>query len=151
MLGLLHSLHVLSVIIWVGGMFFAYMILRPVAASELEPPLRLNLWRHIFNHFFPWVWAIIFIIPVTGILLSTPFGDFLSSPLYILIMTVLGSAMVIVFLYLYFTPFRKIKICLDNNDLPAAALQLNLIRKLVGTNTIIGIATVLVATAGKFI
>ena len=29
-------LHVLSIVVWVGGMFFAYMALRPVAASVLE-------------------------------------------------------------------------------------------------------------------
>lgn len=32
------ALHVLAVTVWVGGMFFAYMILRPVAASQLQPP-----------------------------------------------------------------------------------------------------------------
>lgn len=37
------TLHVLSVVIWVGGMFFAYMVLRPVAAAQLEPPVRLTL------------------------------------------------------------------------------------------------------------
>ena len=31
-------LHLLAAVIWVGGMFFAYMALRPVAASLLEPP-----------------------------------------------------------------------------------------------------------------
>ena len=30
-----HLLHVLGIVVWVGGMFFAYMALRPVAASVL--------------------------------------------------------------------------------------------------------------------
>lgn len=28
------ALHVLAVVVWVGGMFFAYMTLRPVAAED---------------------------------------------------------------------------------------------------------------------
>jgi putative copper export protein len=33
-------LHILGAIVWVGGMFFAYMVLRP-AAGEMEGPTRL--------------------------------------------------------------------------------------------------------------
>jgi len=36
-------LHFLATVIWVGGMFFAYMALRSVAASLLEPAQRLPL------------------------------------------------------------------------------------------------------------
>ena len=50
-------LHVLGIVIWVGGMFFAHQILRPVAADLLEPPLRLPLWVGVFKRFFPWVWV----------------------------------------------------------------------------------------------
>ena len=41
------ALHLLAAVIWVGGMFFAYMALRPAAASLLEPPLRLPLWSQV--------------------------------------------------------------------------------------------------------
>ena len=52
--------YVVAVVIWVGGMFFAYTILRPVAAaSQLEPPARLTLWAGVFAGFFPWVWSAI--------------------------------------------------------------------------------------------
>jgi len=58
-------LHVLSVIIWVGGMFFAYMCLRPIAASQLEPPVRLQLWVGVFGKFFPFVWLAVILLPLT--------------------------------------------------------------------------------------
>lgn len=38
------TLHLLATVIWVGGMFFAYMALRPVAGSLLKPPNRQTLW-----------------------------------------------------------------------------------------------------------
>jgi len=37
------TLHTLSAVIWVGGMFFAHFALRPAANHLLEPPLRLFL------------------------------------------------------------------------------------------------------------
>ena len=42
--------HVAGIVIWVGGMFFAWMCLRPVAATQLEPPVRLMLWA---GHYLP--------------------------------------------------------------------------------------------------
>ena len=67
MLGAAVLLHVIAVVIWVGGMFFAYMALRPVAASLLEPPQRLPLWVGVFGRFFPWVWVSIGVILATGL------------------------------------------------------------------------------------
>ena len=144
------ALHVLFVTIWVGGMFFAYMILRPVAARDLEAPVRLLLWRQVFSRFFPWVWASVVIIPVTGIGLTVPFGGFAQSPMHIHIMTTLGIIMILLFLHIFFAPFKRLKRHVDENDIPAAAKQLNQIRILVGTNMVIGLSTIVIATAGKY-
>ncbi len=144
------ALHVLSVVIWVGGMFFAYMFLRPAAVSELEPPFRLRLWRAVFSRFFPWVWAAIILVPVTGIMLTMKFNGFGHAPLYVHIMTTLGTIMILIFLHVFFAPFKRIKKCLDADDIPGAAKQLNMIRILVGTNTLLGIITIAVATAGQY-
>ena len=149
-MGISLALHVLSIVIWVGGMFFAYMILRPVAASELEPPIRLNLWRQVFTRFFPWVWASIIIVPLTGIHLTMPHGGFAQAPMHIHIMTGLAVVMIMIFLHVFFAPFKRIKRKLDENDIPGAAKQLNQIRMLVGTNTLIGLLTIITATAGKY-
>ena len=149
-MGISLALHVLSVVFWVGGMFFAHMILRPVAVAQLEPPIRLNVWRQVFNRFFPWVWAAIVITPLTGIMLVAPYGGFSQAPLHIHAMTTLGSLMIIIFLYVYFVPFSRLKHYLDEQDIPAAAGQLNKIRSLVGTNIILGVITVVTATAGKY-
>ena len=52
MLAIALTLHILSAVIWVGGMFAAYMCLRP-AAGLLETSQRLGLWRRFFQKFFP--------------------------------------------------------------------------------------------------
>ena len=60
------GLHILAAVIWIGGMFFAYMVLRPVAASQLEPPARLTLWAACFDRFFVWVWLAVVLLPLSG-------------------------------------------------------------------------------------
>ena len=60
-------LHILGFTVWVGGMFFAYMALRPVAALQLEPAQRLPLWAGVFARFFPWVWLTVALILASGL------------------------------------------------------------------------------------
>ena len=59
------TLHLLAAVLWVGGMFFAHQMLRPVAATLLEPPLRQQLWVGVFGRFFPVVWGAIATIVAT--------------------------------------------------------------------------------------
>ena len=62
-------IHLLAVLIWVGGMFFAYVVLRPAAVEVLQPPERLRLWESVFRRFFNWVWGAAGAILVTGLYL----------------------------------------------------------------------------------
>jgi putative copper export protein len=48
-----YALHVLSAMIWVGGMFFAWMVLRPAAANTLTGPVRLVLWAGRISALLP--------------------------------------------------------------------------------------------------
>lgn len=146
------TLHLLSVLIWVGGMFFAWMFLRPAAAGVLEPPQRLPLWAEVFRRFFPWVWASIIILPLTGYwMVSNIFGGFGNSALYIHMMHGLGLLMIGVFLFVYFKPFKGLRNEVNNGNFPAAAQHLNSIRKLVGLNLVLGIITIVVASVGRYI
>ena len=44
----LKTLHVLSIIVWLGGMVFAHFFLRP-AVAQLEVPLRLRLMHDVLG------------------------------------------------------------------------------------------------------
>ncbi len=50
-------------------MFFAYVCLRPEAASQLEPPPRLRLWRGVLARFFTWVWVAVAVVLASGLAL----------------------------------------------------------------------------------
>ncbi len=149
-MGIYLALHVLSVVVWVGGMFFAWMVLRPVAAGQLEPPLRLKLWRGVFERFFPWVWAGILLIIASGTMMIIETGGLAATTPSVRAMITLGTVMMLIFFHVYFAPFRRIRRCLDAEDYPAAGQQLATIRKLVGFNTLLGVITIAVATAGKY-
>ncbi|MGK0272247.1 MAG: putative membrane protein [Cocleimonas sp.] len=140
------ALHVLAVSIWVGGMFFAYNALRPAAATVLKPPQRLTLWVATFRRFFPWVWLSVIIILITGLwmMLSLP-----KAPAHILIMAILGIIMMLIFGHVYFGPYRRLKHAVTNENWPEGAKHLGQIRILVGANTIIGLVTIIIATAGR--
>lgn len=146
------TLHLLAVVVWVGGMFFAYMALRPVAASLLEPPLRLPLWSQTFARFFPWVWVSIIVLLATGYwMVFRVFGGFENLALYIHIMQGVGILMVLIFLHVFFSPYRRLKRAITAGDFTAGGRALGEIRTLIGINLLLGLALVIVASSGRYL
>lgn len=145
------ALHVLAVTVWVGGMFFAYMILRPIAASQLQPPQRLPLWQAVFSRFFPWVWLAIALILVSGYwMLFGPYGGMKNAPLFIHIMQALGLVMMAIFLHVFFAPYKRLTRYVQQSNWQEAGKALNQIRFLVGLNLLIGLITIVIGAAGKY-
>jgi uncharacterized membrane protein len=141
-------LHILGFTVWVGGMFFAYMALRPVAASQLEPPQRLPLWRGVFAKFFPWVWLCVALILGSGAYMMAQMGR---PPLYVSAMFTLGIIMMLIFAHLFFSPHRRLQRAVAGQDWKAGGAALGQIRMLIGTNLILGLVTVAVGSLGRLI
>ena len=141
-------LHVLSVVVWVGGMFFAYMALRPVAASVLEPPQRLTLWSGVFGKFFPWVWVSIVLILATGLHMMVKLGG-AAAPHYILTMLVLGVVMMLIYGHVFFAGYKKLKRAVGQQDWKAGGAVLAQIRRLIGINLSLGLLTIVVVFVGR--
>jgi uncharacterized membrane protein len=146
------ALHVIAVVIWVGGMIFAHQFLRPVAAVQLEPPQRLPLWVGVFSRFFPIVWVAIILLPLTGYLMMfSIWHGFAGTPLYIHLMNGIGTLMILIFLHVYFAPFQRLKKTVAAQTWPEAGKQLNMIRMLVGLNLSLGLIVIAIATAGRYL
>jgi uncharacterized membrane protein len=144
------AIHVLAAIIWVGGMFFAYVCLRPVAASLLPPPQRLPLWVQTFERFFPFVWGAVVALPVTGVGLAVSmFGGMATWPIYVHAMFGLGLAMIAIFMHVYFAPFRRLRRAVAQGDFSTGGQELGQIRRLVGINLVLGLVVALIASAGR--
>ena len=146
------SLHILSAVVWVGGMFFAYQVLRPVAARQFEPPQRLELWSQVFTSFFPWVWLSVVLLLATGYwMVFKLFGGMAAVGLHVHIMQGLGWLMMLLFMHLYFAPFRRLKEAVVTERWAEAAKQLNQIRLIVGTNLSLGLIVTAVAAGGRYL
>lgn len=146
------ALHLLSAVIWVGGMFFAYMALRPVAASRLEAPQRLTLWAGTFGKFFPWVWAAVILLPLTGYWMGyAAWGTMKYFPVYIHLMQGLGIVMILLYLHVFFAPYKRLQRAVAAEDWAAGARALGQIRMLVGVNLLLGVLVILSAAAGRYL
>jgi uncharacterized membrane protein len=146
------AFHLLAAVIWVGGMFFAYNALRPAAAQVLEPPLRLELWVQVFRRFFVWVWLCIAVLLITGYwMLFHFFGGFANAGLHIHLMHGGGLLMIAIYLHVFFAPYRRLRHAVIVQDYRLAGAQLNMIRRLVGLNTIIGLLVITIASAGRYL
>jgi len=139
---LLKALHIICAVIWVGGMFFAYVILRP-SLGVLEPPNRLALHTQVFRRFFLIVWHAMPVIILSGfIMLFGYMGGMAGAGWTIHAMLTLGIIMAIVFVMIFFGPYRQFRTT-EDRALKVAALDT--IRKLIGLNLIIGLVTVAIA------
>jgi len=144
------ALHILSAVVWVGGMFAAYLCLRP-AAAPLEAPQRLALWRRFFAIFFPWVWVSVVLLLATGFwMLVSFFGGFAKAPMYINIMMTLGIVMVALYAWLFHGPWLKFKRAADAQDWPTAGAQLNRIRQIIAVNLPLGLIVVIIGGTGRY-
>jgi uncharacterized membrane protein len=134
-------LHVISDVVWVGGMFVAYLAVRPAAVEALEPPQRLKLWAGIFTRFFRWVWVAVILILGTGFSMM---GRMPSVPGYVIAMAAIGVLMSAIFMHVYFAPFGRLKRAVHDEDWKAGGAALGQIRILVGVNLALGLINVAV-------
>jgi uncharacterized membrane protein len=144
------ALHILGAVLWVGGMFAAYVCLRPVAGA-LEPPVRLRLWRGFFQKFFPWVWLSILFLLASGYwIVFITFGGFGGARLHIHLMQGLGWVMIALFLWLFHGPWLKFKRAVDAEDWPAAGAHLGRIRQIIAVNLPLGLIVVVIGASGRY-
>ncbi|MGO2452295.1 CopD family protein [Pseudomonas taetrolens] len=145
---LTYSLHVLAALIWVGGMFFAWLVLRPAAMTALEGPQRLKLWVEVFKRFFVWVWIAVVILPISGVgLLQLRFNGFETAPRYVQIMMGLYIVMVALFIRIQSLQLPELRKAVEAGQWSEGAAALGRIRRLVGINLIVGLVLVAIASA----
>jgi uncharacterized membrane protein len=139
--GLLKAVHVLCAVVWVGGMFFAYIVLRP-SLAVLEPPQRIALHSQVFRRFFLIIWHAMPLIVLSGfVMIFAVFGGMAGLRWNVNIMMLLGLVMSAVFLAIFFGPYRTFRA----NPGPA---PLDTIRKLIGVNLLLGLLTSVIAVLG---
>lgn len=137
-------LHLSGVIVWIGGMAFAWFCLRP-AAGTLSPADRLTLWVAVLKRFFALVWLSIVLILFSGFSMLIAIG-FANAPPAWHAMLLIGLVMVAVFVSLWFGPWRALRDAVASGDWARGAAALGGIRQRVALNLALGALTVAVAT-----
>lgn len=141
------GLHQLGMIVWVGGMFFAHMALRPAVNALPGPPERLPFMLAVLARFFLWVWVAILLLWTSGLWI---FLEVYGGKVGIHIHAMMGIAaiMTILFFLIWFVPYRRMKAAVAVADWTTAAARLGVIRSIILVNLILGLVTAVVGAAG---
>lgn len=142
---ILKALHVLAVVLWVGGMAFAHFFLRPSLAL-LDPPQRVRLMHAVLGRFFQAVlWAVVLIF-VSGFgiagLAARQAGAGFAWPLDWQVMAVVGVFMIALFGHIRFVLYRRLDRAVQAGDWPAGGAVLADIRRWVGVNLALGLGLI---------
>ena len=141
-------LHILSAVVWVGGMFFAHQALRP-AMVTLEPGPRFLLWLGVLERFFAWVFAAIVLLLASGyVLVVFVYGGLRAVPLWVNLMQGIGIVMMLIFLHLFFAPWRRFRRAVARADWTESARQLGQVRRFVTVNLLLGLIVVAIGGSG---
>lgn len=150
MIATLLSFHIVAAILWIGGLLFLLLVLRPALAS-LPGPAALGVMRRVLERFLRLVWICAAALVLTGYAgVFLMFGGFASAGLHIRIMHATGMTMVVLFLLLWIGPWRQFRRHFDAGDLEAATKALRSIRQIATINLILGLITACVSVTGGF-
>lgn len=137
--------HILAAVIWVGGLFFCYALLRP-ALGTIDEQQRLTIWAKTLKKFFPWVWLCIVVFLATGFYMISLLGGFSAIGMHIYVMGGLAIIMIVIFKFVYAAPFQHLCRGVEEKKWEVAAFALGTIKTLVAINLLLGITTIFVAT-----
>ena len=147
---ILKTLHVLSIVLWVGGMVFAHFCLRP-AAAQLDPPVRLRLMHEVLGRFFKAVLVASLLTLASGVWMlgrvakqTVQSGGSFEMPLAWLLMALLGVVMVAIFMHIRFALYKRLKLAVAASDWGAGGAALAQIRRWVSVNLGLGVLIIVV-------
>ena len=143
-------LHLLAVIVWVGGMFFAHFFLRP-AVQGLQPPDRIKLMHSVLQRFFAVVMVLVVVVLASGVgmigsvhAMAGAVGGKFNMPATWIVMSLLGLVMMGVFGHIRFALFKRLDRAVTAKDWPAGGKALESIRKWVAFNLALGLVIIVV-------
>jgi uncharacterized membrane protein len=142
------ALHVLAVVVWVGGMGFMLFTLRP-GLAPLPPAERLGVLSRVLGRFLLAVGIAIVVIALTGGWLMTRYGGIGNAPWSVHVMIVLGVVMFVIYAWIMVRLNPRLQAAVRAADLPAAGALAERIRRWVVLNFALGVIVILAAVAGR--
>ena len=136
--------HLLSVMVWVGGMFFALACLRP-ALTDLQPQQRAPVMLSALRRFFNYVSVAIVLIWISGLVMYMQIGAKYAPPGWNIMMA-MAAIMTVLFLIIRLVIYPKAIEAVNGAQMPAAGHAINRIRQLVVGNLVLGVVAVIAVT-----
>ena len=146
----LKTLHLLSIIVWIGGMVFAHFFLRP-AVAQLDPPVRVRLMHDVLGRFFNAVLLASLLTLASGVWMLgrmarqvVQSGASFEMPLAWTVIAVLGVVMVAIFMHIRFVVFKRLGRAVAASEWASGGAALARIRTWVSINLGLGLLVLLV-------
>jgi uncharacterized membrane protein len=150
----LKTIHLLSVIVWIGGMVFALFFLRP-AVAKLAAPERVRLMHDVLGRFFKAVLVLAALALASGGWMigrtarqMAQAGVKFNMPIEWMVMSLLGLVMIAIFGHIRFALYKRLSSAVTAAAWPAGGAALASIRTWVTVNLGIGVVIVAVTVLG---
>ena len=150
----LKTIHLLSIIVWIGGMVFTHFFLRP-AVAKMESSTGSRLMHDVLGRFFNAVLVAAGLVLGTGVWMigrvarqMAQAGVKFNMPLEWIVMSLLGLVMLLIFGYIRFALYKRLTRAVTAAAWPAGAAALASIRTWVMVNLVIGVVIVVVTVLG---
>ena len=150
----LKTVHLLAIIVWVGGMVFAHFFLRP-ALAQFEPPVRLRLMHAVLGRFFAAVLVAAGLTLATGgwmiarvVRQVVQSGTAFTMPIEWIVMAALGGLMVLIFGHIRFVLYKRLARAVTSADWPTGATVLASLRTWVTVNLALGVFVIVITLFG---
>ena len=147
----LKTIHLFSIVVWIGGMAFVHFFLRP-AVAQLEAPVRLRLMHDVLGRFFQAVLVASLLTLASGVWMLgrvakqvVQSGGSFEMPLAWTVMAVLGIVMVAIFMHIRFVLFKRLGQAVAASEWSAGAAVMAQIRRWVSINLGTGFLVLLVS------
>lgn len=148
---ILKLLHILSLIVWLGGMVFSLFFLRP-AAAHLAPEVKLQLMHGAMGRFLRAAMWCATVVLGSGVWMigrvakqTVQAGGSFAMPLSWTIMAALGVLMVLVLGHVRFALYKRLDRAVVAQDWASGAAAFDAIKRWVSINLALGVAIVAVA------
>jgi uncharacterized membrane protein len=138
------AVHILSAVLWVGGMFYALVVLSP-ALAVLENAPRLQVHMLTLKRFFLVVWHAMPLMLLTGWgMIGAAGWDMGHLPWYVNAMQGLALVMAAIFLFTFFAPYRRLRRAIRPGPEILARIRL-----MITINLLLGVAVIVIASFGQ--
>jgi uncharacterized membrane protein len=151
---LLKTIHLLSLMVWIGGMAFAHFFLRP-AVAKLEAPERIRLMHDVLGRFFNAVLGAVGLTLLSGLWMigrvakqAVQSGGNFAMPLEWTVMAALGIVMMLIFGHIRFALYKRLSRAVTAAAWPAGGAVLASIRLWVSINLSLGVVIVAITLLG---